>query len=79
MKSGILRAGDTVNWRGVWGSGSEKDAVIKAIEIGCSGREGQVVNAVPWSAVNDRSVIVSLTNGRWAYGNQITPKNEVTA
>jgi len=74
LKLGILRAGDTVNWKGAFGSGSEKDAVIKTIEIGCSGKNGQIVNAVPWSAVNDRSVVVDLTNGSWAYGNQITPK-----
>lgn len=69
-----LKIGDTVNWRGTWGKDAPQDAVVKTIEINCTAGNGTEVNSVSWSKVNDRSVVVNLDNGNWAYGNQITKK-----
>jgi hypothetical protein len=72
--SNRLRVGNTVNWRGAWGTESPKDAVVKSIEINCRNKQGDDRFSVDWDKVTDRSVIVTLDNGHWAYGNQISPK-----
>ena len=69
----ILKVGATVNWRGGWGFSDPKKARVKAIEVNCRDKDGTQVVEVPWLNVSGRSVIVSLDNGHWAYGNQISP------
>lgn len=66
--SGILKVGDTVLWKGSWGQDLEKNAVVLKIEVGdhCTS-----IDEIPWSQTNDRSIVVILDNGSWAYGNQI--------
>jgi len=72
--SKLLKVGDTVNWKGAWGSQPALDAKVEAIEIKCVNKCGDAVEFVKWNKVHDRTVIVSLDNGSWAYGNQITQK-----
>lgn len=67
-----LRVGDPVLWRGRFGHGDSKRAVITSIEVDLDGRNGYV-DEILWSEVKGCSVIVSLDNGLWAYGFQITP------
>ena len=70
-----LKVGDIVNWKGAWGSQSSKDAVVDGIEINCINKyDGENVDEVNWRKVNNRSTIISLNNGHWAYGTQITEK-----
>jgi len=33
---------------------------------------GDEVNSVEWTKVHDRNVVVTLDNGHWAYGGQIS-------
>jgi hypothetical protein len=72
----MLKIGTKVNWRGAWGKQPAKEATVTGITIGCVGKVGHNVPNVHWELVNDRSVIVDLDNGHWAYGNQISKVNE---
>ena len=67
-----LKIGDEVNWRGAWGSEAPKNAVVLSIEITNGGKYGRSVNSVGWTRVRDRNVVVTLDNGHWAYGEQIS-------
>lgn len=67
----VLSVGDTVEWRGSFGRGLPALAQVTGIVVG--GKGGTNVPAVPWSAVEDREVVVDLSNGHWAYGFQIAP------
>ena len=69
-----LKLNDIVKWRGAWGTQPSKDAKVIGIEINCVNKCGDATNEVNWSDVHDRTVIVSLEGGHWAYGNQIKPK-----
>lgn len=69
--SDVLKIGDTVLWRGGFGSEPAKLAVVEEIEITGGYKYGDSVDEVPWSKVYDRNVVVSLENGHWAYAEQI--------
>ena len=66
-----LKIGDTVLWRGGFGSEPARLAVVEGIEITNGGKYGDSVDEVPWSEVYDRNVTVDLENGHWAYAEQI--------
>lgn len=74
---GVLRVGDTVSWRGSWGRDLPQDVKVNGIEVNCVGKSGTEVQEVEWDFVDNRSVIVDLDNGHWAYGNQISEKNSL--
>ncbi len=69
----ILKVGDTVKWRGCFGSDNAENAVIESIQQGAySGdKDGVDVDGVLWSDFTDRDYIVTLTNGFWAWAYQI--------
>ena len=69
--SDVLKIGDTVLWRGGFGSEPAKLAVVEGIEITGGYKYGYSVSEVPWSEVYDRNVTVDLDNDHWAYGEQI--------
>jgi hypothetical protein len=69
-----LHVGDLVLWRGAWGSNPPEHAVIKSIETDCINKNCLYeVGQISWDKMKDaeRTVIVSLNNGHWAYANQI--------
>jgi hypothetical protein len=68
----MLRIGDTVTWRGSWGSDPPRRAKVEQITATKERhmKYGTEVEELPWSAV-ERS-IVSLDNGCWAYGYQLS-------
>ena len=66
-----LKIGDTVLWRGGFGSEPAKLATIEEIEITGGYKYGEQVDEVPWSEVYGRNVTVDLENGHWAYAEQI--------
>ena len=70
----MLKIGDTVLWKGGFGSDGEKEAVVEYIEANCVNKSGDEVDSVEWDKVKGRSLIVSLDNGHWAYGEQIRKK-----
>ena len=84
-----LRVGDSVLWRGGWGSEMEKLAKVKAIQVNSSNgsKYGEDVQSVGWDTVVERKVIVDLdvASGiddvgqlsHWAWGNQIRPTKVV--
>lgn len=71
-KEKFLSIGNKVLWRGGWGSGDPTLALIEKIEININPTTaiGEDVNKVEWELV-DRSVVVTLDNNHWAYGDQL--------
>jgi hypothetical protein len=70
--SKVLRIGDTVMWRGGFGSEAPKEAIVESIELCRAGEKyGDSVSSVDWSK-KDR-IVVDLNNGHWAKGHQISP------
>ncbi len=68
-----IHVGDTVLWRGCFGSDSPKLAVIEYMEL-CKDihmKEGEPVEEVTLQELP--RAIVDLDNGHWAYGTQIQP------
>ena len=70
----VLKVGDKVSWRGSWGCEPPEIATVENITINWVNKEGINATEVEWYKVKDRSVIVGLTNGHWAYGDQIRRK-----
>lgn len=70
-----LKVGDTVMWKGGWGRSIARKAVVTQMEITERPREkyGADVSEAQWVTVREDRVIVTLDNGHWAYGYQITP------
>ena len=69
--SKVLKIGDTVLWRGGFGSEPARLAVVEGIEITGGYKYGDSVDEVPWSEVYDRNVTVDLDSEHWAYASQI--------
>jgi tartrate dehydratase beta subunit/fumarate hydratase class I family protein len=68
-----LKVGDVVNWRGNFGESVAKKAKVEAITINVKNIKEIDVEEIEWSEVKDRDVIVTLDNGSWAYGYQVSP------
>jgi len=75
---GILRIGDTVLWRGCFGTESEQPVKVKRMEVTATPRTkyGDEVESVAWSVVRENRVILDLDNGHWCYAEQIAPYEE---
>ena len=71
----FLKIGDTVNWRGCFGSALPLSA--KVIGITDGGKYGDDVTEIDWSKVTKRNVVVDLDNGHWAYAEQISPTRQL--
>lgn len=68
-----LNVGDTVKWRGAFGSEAPKEVKVNSIEICRDGdKNGRSVDCVEWSRVNSRNIVVDLDNNHWAYGTQLS-------
>ena len=68
-----LKIGDTVMWRDGWGHDPPCKAVVVGITLTERPREkhGHEVEEVYWTTVKENRAVVSLNNGKWAYGEQI--------
>ena len=75
---GVVSVGDTVLWAGGFGAGHPRLAVIESIQVTELPREkyGTDVGQVSWKRVMENRVVFSLTNGHWAYAEQITPADQ---
>lgn len=75
MNRMILKIGDKVAWRHAWGTGPLEEAVIQHITVTDYPREkyGDDREQADWALVHANRVCVSLANGSWAYGSQISP------
>ncbi|MBP6424143.1 MAG: hypothetical protein KA278_00320 [Flavobacterium sp.] len=63
---GNLYLGDTVNWKGAFGTEMPKEASIVAIQF-----QGVEVMELNFTLLESKETIITLDNGRWAYGYQI--------
>jgi hypothetical protein len=67
----LISVGDSVMWRGAWGSESAKPVRVTAMELCAAPRQkhGVPVTEVPRTLKD--YVNFTLDNGHWAYGYQI--------
>ena len=71
MSIDTLKVGDTVMWRGGFGSDAPQKAVVTGIEVCPAGEKyGESRESVDWRRIH--SVVVDLDNGHWAKGHQIS-------
>jgi hypothetical protein len=71
-KMSTLKVGDTVMWRGGFGSEPPRKAKVIGLEVCPAGEKyGESRDHVEWSKIH--SVVVDLDNGHWAKGHQISP------
>ena len=76
-KKDYLKVGDTVIWKGGFGSDAPKETIVQGIEVCHEGNKyGKPVDKVEWSKVNSRKIVVDLASGNWAYGTQLTKKTK---
>jgi hypothetical protein len=68
-----LKVGDTVNWSGAWGSQFPMPAIVTDIQETDMPRSkyGREVESMDWDRMD--YCVVTLDNGHWAYGTQLTP------
>lgn len=66
-----IKVGDSVSWRGAWGSQPAKLAKVIHIEKTENPRQkyGYAVNEI--LVIEKNHGVFSLDNGHWAYGDQI--------
>ncbi len=71
-----LRVGNTVLWRGNFGTAEPIEAKVKYIQKNFENgsKDGKQVSSIDWDKVTERNVIVDLDNGHWAWASQITEK-----
>jgi hypothetical protein len=69
----MMKVGDKVMWRGCFGMDPAKPAVIESIEQTEQRRSkyGEPVNEIAWKRKD--YALVTLDNGHWAYGEQLSP------
>lgn len=66
--------GDTVLWRGSWGTDEPKPAIVIRIQITRPGEKyGLGALSACWETARQNRVVVDLDNGCWAYGTQLAP------
>jgi hypothetical protein len=73
MSNEILKVGDKVMWRGAWGKEIPKEAMVTEMELcGVGQKYGKPISSAKWTTVENDKVVVTLDNGHWAYGNQLS-------
>lgn len=68
-----VKVGDTVKWRGGFGTDAPKDAQIEGMAVTDIPRDkyGVEVDEVDSSLIEQNRVVFVLNNGHWAYSEQI--------
>lgn len=70
----MLKVGDVVRWKALWGAEVRLATVIDISETKVAGdKYGTPVQELPWATVRANNAVVDLANGYWAYGYQIEP------
>ena len=71
----MLKVGDKVTTRGIWGTGPLQDASVLGMEVTQYPREkyGDDTKSVSWDIVKQNRVVFTLSNGHWAYAKQVAP------
>ena len=69
----LVKIGDRVLWRGCFGMDAPQVVTVSGLTITNGPREkyGEEVESAPWDFVADNRVLFRLTNGHWAYSEQI--------
>ena len=74
QKNDIVKVGDTVMWSAGFSLFTDEAAVVVSLELTESPRTktGRDVQEVSWDMVRANRVLFGLSNGSWAYSEQIT-------
>lgn len=67
MTTHVLHAGDRVSVSTSWGDGPIEEHTA----IGIFTRDSDELPEVAWARLTDRSIVVDLDDGHWAYGYQL--------
>ena len=73
----MIRVGDTVIWRGSWGKDAPIPAKIVSMELCEHEREKYGIAVSEAHDIDKNRLVVSLDNGHWAYGMQLTLINQM--
>jgi len=73
----MIRVGDTVIWRGSWGKDAPIPAKIVSMELCEHEREKYGISVSEAHDIDKNRLVVSLDNGHWAYGMQLTLINQM--
>ena len=68
-----IKVGDKVNWQGSFGLDAPQEAIVTGMEL-CDyprSKYGQAVHEVTIEQVKKNLVLFTLSNGHWAYSEQI--------
>lgn len=72
----MIRVGDTVIWRGSWGKDLPAPAKIVSMELCQHEREKYGIPVDEAHDIDKNRLVVSLDNGHWAYGVQLSLINQ---
>ena len=70
----MVKIGDTVMWRGCFGSDAPIPARVIGMELSTIPRDkyGKSVESATWEDVEKNLVVFDLDGGHWAYSDQIS-------
>jgi hypothetical protein len=71
-----IKIGDTINYRGCFGSDRPKQAIVEHMEVTAQRRSkyGESVKEVSVDMVKENRVLFSLSDGHWCYSDQVDLK-----
>lgn len=71
----ILKVGDIVLWRGNFGADPKQEAKVIGINVNFA---PYPIESVEWEKVDSRVYMITLDNGCWCYGTQISQIEQPT-
>tara|TARA_R110002167_G_scaffold96473_2_gene255552 strand:- start:973 stop:1209 length:237 start_codon:yes stop_codon:yes gene_type:complete len=71
----MITIGDKIMWRGGFGKDAPKVATVTGLELTQEPREkyGEATECSTWERARENRLLVTLDNGHWCYGSQISP------
>ena len=74
MNEQMLCVGDLVMWRGGFGKDEAKCATVTGLELTRDQRTkyGTPTQSCTWERVEENRVLITLDNGHWCYGSQVS-------
>jgi hypothetical protein len=76
MSNNTIKIGDSITYRGCFGSDRPKQAVVEHMEVTAQRRSkyGESVREVGVDMVKENRVLFSLSDGHWCYSDQVDLK-----
>jgi hypothetical protein len=76
IMNNTIKIGDTITYRGCFGSDLPKQAIVEHMEVTPQRRSkyGESVREVGVDMVKDNRVLFSMSDGHWCYSDQVDLK-----